>query len=157
MNLLGSSSLLLARTLAYASKHIIPTLSLHYRNAWMPALRRCKSSTQQCRLGAELWVHRPSLPAGKDPMHFCPRLDCRKWYHSSCLSVLKFVDATAPPSTRGIRLLAVDPDSEVPFVMFGHFCEPESRDIVPDSMEQVSVSVLHGRLAVVAWCSVLCC
>ncbi|TBU57894.1 hypothetical protein BD310DRAFT_928206 [Dichomitus squalens] len=75
----------------------------------------------------------------KDPMHFCPRLDCRTWYHSSCLPHLNAVDVVAPPSTRGIRLLAVDPDSEAPFVLFGHFCEPESRDLVPESTEQMTV------------------
>ncbi|TBU47186.1 hypothetical protein BD309DRAFT_988284 [Dichomitus squalens] len=82
---------------------------------------------------------RSSPHLDKDPMHFCPRLDCRTWYHSSCLPHLNAVDVVAPPSTRGIRLLAVDPDSEAPFVLFGHFCEPESRDLVPESTEQMTV------------------
>ena len=71
-------------------------------------------------------------------MHFCPSLNCRKWYHSKCLALMQNVDTTSHPSTRSVRLLANDPDSEAPFVMFSHFSEPESREIVPDSTEQVS-------------------
>ncbi|KAI1792725.1 hypothetical protein LXA43DRAFT_918496 [Ganoderma leucocontextum] len=80
---------------------------------------------------------RPSEPP--DTMHFCPSLNCRKWYHSNCLAVMQHIDTTSHPSTRRIRLLANDPDSEAPFVMFGHFSEPESREIVPDSTEQMSI------------------
>ena len=72
-------------------------------------------------------------------MHFCPSINCRKWYHSNCLVLRQSLDTISHPATRAIRLLANDPDSAAPFVMFGHFAEPESRDIVPDSTEQVSI------------------
>ncbi|KAM5546059.1 hypothetical protein V8D89_000185 [Ganoderma adspersum] len=74
-----------------------------------------------------------------DTMHFCPSTNCRKWYHSNCLILMKHLDTTSHPATRAIRLLANDPDSEAPFVMFGHFSEPESREIVPDSTEQMTI------------------
>ncbi|KAI0704203.1 hypothetical protein C8T65DRAFT_654204 [Cerioporus squamosus] len=51
-----------------------------------------------------------SLSSEKDAlMHFCPRLGCRKWYHASCLQTMGHIDTDSPPSTRGLRLLAVDP------------------------------------------------
>ncbi|TFK85843.1 hypothetical protein K466DRAFT_173592 [Polyporus arcularius HHB13444] len=45
-------------------------------------------------------------------MHFCPRLGCRKWYHASCLTTMRHVDTDSPSSTRGLRLLAVDPTKD---------------------------------------------
>jgi hypothetical protein len=29
--------------------------------------------------------NQPYNPDEPDPMHFCPRFDCRQWYHESCL------------------------------------------------------------------------
>lgn len=80
-----------------------------------------------------------------DTMHFCPSVNCRKWYHSNCLVLMQHLDTTSHPATRAIRLLANDPDSEAPFVMFGHFSESESREIVPDSTEQVS-TIAHNLI-----------
>lgn len=76
-------------------------------------------------------------------MHFCPSLSCRKWYHTSCLltkqRMLLSLPAEAqdpkhnvidplPAQTRNLRLLAVNPDEEVPFTTFEFFYEPESHD-----------------------------
>ncbi|RDX52381.1 hypothetical protein OH76DRAFT_1470354 [Lentinus brumalis] len=61
-------------------------------------------------------------------MHFCPRLGCRKWYHASCLTTMRHIDADSPPSTRGLRLLAVDPTSEIPNITFAYFSEQESAE-----------------------------
>ncbi|KAI0634559.1 hypothetical protein C8Q77DRAFT_1157366 [Trametes polyzona] len=77
-----------------------------------------------------------------DIMHFCPAAACRKWYHASCLlsrqAVLASLPAesqgagqslidTLPPQTRGLRLLAVNPDEEVLFTTLEYFYEPESQ------------------------------
>ncbi|KAI0357744.1 hypothetical protein OH77DRAFT_1450282 [Trametes cingulata] len=68
-----------------------------------------------------------------DPMHFCPSLQCRKWYHSSCLKSMTDQLDTLPTQTRGLRLLAVNPDEEIPFVTFEYFYEQESQsDITHD-------------------------
>lgn len=60
-------------------------------------------------------------------MHFCPSLECRKWYHASCLEISRSID-TSPVETRGLRLLATDPDSEAPFATFAYFAERESAE-----------------------------
>ncbi|KAI0366548.1 hypothetical protein BV20DRAFT_1002180 [Pilatotrama ljubarskyi] len=70
-----------------------------------------------------------------DLMHFCPSLKCRKWYHSSCLrNMLDQLD-TLPPQTRGLRLLAVNPDEEVPFASFEYFYELESQSDITHADE----------------------
>ncbi|KAI0752560.1 hypothetical protein C8Q80DRAFT_1146905 [Daedaleopsis nitida] len=60
---------------------------------------------------------RPSSGGSPQPdvMHFCPSLRCRKWYHTSCLHTMGYLDTISPTSTRGHRLLAVDPDKDMQF------------------------------------------
>ena len=51
------------------------------------------------------WIcENPYNPDEQEPMHFCPRADCRKWYHGNCLKkrrnvILKkngFISETSP-------------------------------------------------------------
>ncbi|KAI0634564.1 hypothetical protein C8Q77DRAFT_1055715 [Trametes polyzona] len=87
----------------------------------------------------------PYVAPHSDVMHFCPAAACRKWYHTSCLlsrqAVLASLPAESqgagqnlidmlPPQTRGLRLLAVNPDEEVLFTTFEYFYEPESQQEV---------------------------
>lgn len=83
-------------------------------------------------------------------MHFCPSLECRKWYHASCLEISRSID-TSPVETRGLRLLATDPDSEAPFATFAYFAERESAEdlmsidqviLTPDSLDLPSSCLL---------------
>lgn len=75
-------------------------------------------------------------------MHFCPSLHCRKWYHASCLIIGRHFD-TGASATRGLRLLAVDPDSEVPFVTFAYFAEPESAEDMGSDESVRPISTYH--------------
>lgn len=44
-------------------------------------------------------------------MHFCLGVNCRRWYHRSCLSDLDCADDDVDPAIRAMRLMLVDPDS----------------------------------------------
>lgn len=48
-------------------------------------------------------------------MHFCPRPDCRKWYHRRCLVKNSYVDESNF-ADHPTRLLASSPDTNEPFV-----------------------------------------
>jgi hypothetical protein len=39
---------------------------------------------------------KPYYPDGPDPMHFCPRFDCRQWYHESCLKENGHISKKSP-------------------------------------------------------------
>jgi hypothetical protein len=38
----------------------------------------------------------PYKPDEHDPMHFCPRSDCRRWYHESCLEANGHISKKSP-------------------------------------------------------------
>ncbi|KAI8996685.1 hypothetical protein BD414DRAFT_455692 [Trametes punicea] len=78
------------------------------------------------------------LPDHRDVMHFCPSLKCRKWYHSSCLQTIRGNTDVLPTETRGLRLLAVNPDEEVLYTTLEYFYEQDALDNVP-STDKVSI------------------
>ncbi|KAI0649739.1 hypothetical protein C8Q79DRAFT_997790 [Trametes meyenii] len=84
-----------------------------------------------------------SSPVQCDPMHFCPSLHCRKWYHVSCLGSTQNLLDALPAATRDLRLLAVNPDEEVLYPTFSYFYERESQD---DVVHTEAVT-LHQALA----------
>ncbi|RPD60663.1 hypothetical protein L226DRAFT_541065 [Lentinus tigrinus ALCF2SS1-7] len=101
-----------------------------------PELRTSSSSVFRSTLSLSL-----SLSVGPNSiMHFCPRLGCRKWYHNSCLVTMGHTDTVSPPSTRGLRLLAVDPYSEVPFATFAYFSEQESAEDMALASDKLDIS-----------------
>ncbi|KAI0340283.1 hypothetical protein BDW22DRAFT_1360219 [Trametopsis cervina] len=58
------------------------------------------------------------LELSADIMHFCPRSSCGRWFHEACL-VPKYVeDERGFASSRVLRLLAADPDSDEPHPLF---------------------------------------
>jgi len=63
---------------------------------------------------------RPYNPDGSDPMRFCPRLDCRRWYHETCLE-----DNSDTPKT--------SPDE----------CIQESLDIPQSRVPRIPAELLH--------------
>lgn len=66
-----------------------------------------------------------SEPGDDDIMHFCPRVGCRRWYHRECLVQKDYTDSVDKyRGDRGVRLLAVDPDMEVPCAILAWFSEP---------------------------------
>ncbi|KAI0672133.1 hypothetical protein C8Q78DRAFT_1068749 [Trametes maxima] len=81
-------------------------------------------------------------PVEHDPMHFCPSLHCRKWYHVSCLKNTQGLLDNLPAATRDLRLLAVNPDEEVLYPTFSYFYEKESQEDVVYS----SAVTLHEAL-----------
>ncbi|KAL7284789.1 hypothetical protein ACG7TL_002096 [Trametes sanguinea] len=78
-----------------------------------------------------------SLSENRDVMHFCPSLNCRKWYHTSCLLASNNLDLL-PAQTHGLRLLAVTPDEEALFATFEYFYEQESAEDMSNT-DQVSL------------------
>ena len=64
---------------------------------------------------------------------------CRRWYHSSCLSAYD-IDEDAPNATRGLRLLANDPDNETcVYPALSYFSDTPSKDMDDiDLSDQVS-------------------
>ena len=90
----------------------------------------------------------PSNPIPeKARMHFCPSAGCRKWFHAHCLAERGCIDHVCPASTRGLRLLAGDPDSEVPYATFAYFAERES---VEDMKCADQVPYFHSTKALVS-------
>ncbi|KAI0074281.1 hypothetical protein K474DRAFT_1677258 [Panus rudis PR-1116 ss-1] len=78
-----------------------------------------------------------SMQEAPDPMHFCPRPSCRKWYHRSCL--LKSPDKTKHTIPRGVRLLANDPDNDQYHAEFIPFMPASTPS--PSSSRQTSVAI----------------
>ncbi|KAI0772998.1 hypothetical protein BD413DRAFT_612463 [Trametes elegans] len=74
-----------------------------------------------------------SLSVTRDVMHFCPNPNCRRWHHTSCLTVTSNLHDALPLVTRGLRLLAVNPDEEVLYAAFAYFYEAESQDEICDT------------------------
>ena len=57
-----------------------------------------------------------------DISHFCPRPECRAWFHESCLARKYTDDASSRQnSSRALQLLAVDPDLQGPHPLFQRF------------------------------------
>ncbi|KAI0088356.1 hypothetical protein BDY19DRAFT_194128 [Irpex rosettiformis] len=57
-----------------------------------------------------------------DLSHFCPRPECRAWFHELCLARKHTEDETTVSDiSRALRLLAVDPDLQVPHPTFSRF------------------------------------
>ncbi|PIL28890.1 hypothetical protein GSI_08936 [Ganoderma sinense ZZ0214-1] len=131
---IGPTSFFIRTTLLHRKKQIKPPLghdTCHCKEAYNPYPAPVLTNPDDM-------TSSPSEPP--DTMHFCPSVNCRKWFHARCLALMQNLDTTSHPMTRAIRLLANDPDSQAPFVMFGHFAGPESREIVPDSTQQMTVN-----------------
>ncbi|KZT09662.1 uncharacterized protein LAESUDRAFT_674547 [Laetiporus sulphureus 93-53] len=80
----------------------------------------------------------PKDDAAPDSMHFCPRENCRTWYHTSCLMKYGRVDdfnVTCYEGDRGVRLLAVNPDSDLDCAVLSSFSRPHDLD---DSTSETS-------------------
>ncbi|CDO77753.1 hypothetical protein BN946_scf184993.g16 [Trametes cinnabarina] len=111
----------------------VRTQFMHRKKAFRPPLG---AETCLCQIaynpfpGPAASSKKMEVDTVRDAMHFCPSLDCRKWYHSSCLEVSKHIDLL-PPETRGLRLLAVSPDEEVLYATFEYFYDSESLGGMP--------------------------
>jgi len=56
-------------------------------------------------------------------MHFCPRPECRRWFHRECLLRENYVEKEQDyVGPRKIRLLAVDPDLQESHIHFKLYC-----------------------------------
>lgn len=82
-----------------------------------------------------------------DEQHFCPRETCRRWFHTVCL--LKYGHIESSPALyrgdRAVRLLAVDPDSEVNCAVLAWYCDPitegcDSNNLWDDACRSMAVS-----------------
>ena len=61
--------------------------------------------------------HKPYNPdhsSEENIMHFCPRPNCRRWYHRNCLLESTYIDAS-DSALLSYRLLASSPDTDEPF------------------------------------------
>ncbi|KAI0696345.1 hypothetical protein BC835DRAFT_1342776 [Cytidiella melzeri] len=63
-----------------------------------------------------------ALEVAADISHFCPKPECRRWFHEACL-VKRHTESESADfiGCRGLRLLAVDPDRQEPHRYFQRF------------------------------------
>ncbi|EMD36739.1 hypothetical protein CERSUDRAFT_95012 [Gelatoporia subvermispora B] len=95
-----------------------------------------------------------------DTMHFCPRSGCRRWYHRSCLLARGHIDRPSAlyNGSRGVRLLAGDPDQNASCAALNWYCESyvssdphaQPEQDIHIAVADMSMSIAHLPPALVA-------
>ncbi|KAI0783263.1 hypothetical protein C8Q75DRAFT_811079 [Abortiporus biennis] len=105
----------------FFTRHVI---NFETKPLFNPPLREHK-----CGICSESLMYNPfpaSFRASDTYWHFCPRPQCRKWFHRSCLlHSFEEPDLDSYVGSHKLRILAVDPDDQNPHPSFVQFTYPK--------------------------------